>query len=197
MNTKKLAVFAGAAVIVAAGLIYCLGIYPARSTRDGQGAIGERQVYRADQPADASVTPGDAPVAMEADASQLKKGQIVPLQNGQLLQLSNGDFVIRMTSGKLLQLSNAQFARLSSAQFARMSEGLSAHMQNNQMMKVSPDQFVLQLNGNYFVAHMAEGKFLQLNSGMYVALTNNGFAQRNGQLLQLTSNQLQAGMSRY
>jgi hypothetical protein len=134
---------------------------------------------------------------MEADASQLKKGQIVPLQNGQLLQLSNGDFVIRMTSGKLLQLSNAQFARLSSAQFARMSEGLSAHMQNNQMMKVSPDQFVLQLNGNYFVAHMAEGKFLQLNSGMYVALTNNGFAQRNGQLLQLTSNQLQAGMSRY
>jgi hypothetical protein len=197
MNTKKLAIFAGAAVIVAAGLIYSLGIYPAASTRDGQGAIGQRQVYRADQPADASVDPGAAPVAMQADASLLKKGQIVQLQNGQLLQLSNGDFVIKMANGNLFQLSNAQFARLNSAQFARMSDGLAAHMQNNQMMKVSPDQFVLQLNGNYFVTHLADGKFLQLNSGMYVALTNNGFAQRNGQLLQLTPNQLEAGMNRF
>jgi hypothetical protein len=197
MNTKKLALFAGATVLVAGGLIYCLGIYPPAPTRDAQGAIGKRDVYRADQPADAAVTPGAAPVAMQADASLMKKGQIVQLQNGQLLQLSNGDFVIRMTSGKMLQLSNAQFARLSSAQFARMSDGLTAHMQNNQMMKVSPDQFVLQLNGNYFVTHMEDGKFLQLNSGMYVALTSNGFAQRNGQLMQLTPNQLEAGMNRF
>ena len=197
MNTKKLALFAGAAVIVAAGLVYCLGIYPARSSRDGRGAIGQREVYRADQPADASVNPGAAPVAMEADASLLKKGQIVQLQNGQLLQMSNGNFALRMANGILLQLSNAQFDRLSSAQFAQMNAGLSAHMLNNQMMKVSPDQFVLKLNGNYFVAHMEDGRFLQLNSGMYVALTSNGFAQRNGQLLQLTPNQLESGMARF
>jgi hypothetical protein len=197
MNIRKLALFAGGAVIVAGGVIYSLGIYPPASWRNAHGAIGQREVYHADQPTDASVTPGDAPVAMQADTSLLKKGQIVPLQNGQLLQLSNGDFAVKMANGKLLQLSNAQFSRLSSAQFAQMNNGLTAHMQNNQMMKVSADQFVLQLNGNYFVTHMAEGKFLQLNNGMYVALTSNGFAQRNGQLMQLTPNQLESGMSRY
>jgi hypothetical protein len=195
MNTKKWVLFGGAAVIVAGVMVYSLGIYPPGSARNGQGAIGQRQVYRADQPADASVTPGAAPVAMQADESLLKKGQIVQLQNGQLLQLSNGDFVIRMTSGKLVQLSNAQFTRLSSAQFARMNDGLSAHLQDNQIMKVSPDQFVLQLNGNYFVTHLADGRFLQLNSGLYVALTSTGFAQRNGQLMQMTQNQLESRMS--
>jgi hypothetical protein len=197
MNIKKLALFAGAAVVVAAGLVYSLGIYPARSTRDGQGAIGERQVYRADQPGDVAITPGEAPVAMAADASLLKKGQIVQLQNGQILQMSNGNFEIRMANGVLLRLSNTQFSRLSSAQFAKMSDGLSAHMLSNQMMKVSPDQFALELNGNYFLAHMEAGQFLQLNSGMYVALTSNGFAQRNGQMLQLTPNQLESGLARF
>jgi hypothetical protein len=197
MDIRKLALFAGGAVIVAGGLIYALGIYPPASWRNAHGAIGQRDVYHAEQPADATVTPDDAPVAMQAEANLLKKGQIVQLQNGQLLQLRNGDFMIRMANGNLLQLSNAQFNRLSSTQFARMNEGMSAHMQDNQMMKVSPDQFVLQMNGNYFVTHLAEGKFLQLNSGMYVALTSNGFAQRNGQLLQLTPNQLQSGMTRF
>ncbi len=196
MNIRKLALFAGGAVIVAGGVIYSLGIYPPASWRNAHGAIGQREVYHSDQPADASVTPDAAPVAMQAEANLLKKGQIVQLQNGQLLQLHNGDFVMRMTNGNLLQLSNAQFNRLSSAQFARMNDGLSAHMQDNQFMKVSADQFVLRLNGNYFATHMAEGKFLQLNSGMYVALTSNGFAQRNGQFMQLTPNQLASGFSR-
>jgi len=134
---------------------------------------------------------------MAADASLLKKGQIVQLQNGQILQMSNGNFEIRMANGVLLRLSNTQFSRLSSAQFAKMSDGLSAHMLSNQMMKVSPDQFALELNGNYFLAHMEAGQFLQLNSGMYVALTSNGFAQRNGQMLQLTPNQLESGLARF
>ena len=196
MNIRKLALFAGGAVIVAGGVIYSLGIYPPASWRNAHGAIGQRDVYHAEQPVDASVTPDSAPVAMQADASQLKKGEVVQLQNGQLLRMSNGDFAIRMMNGNLLQLSHAQFSRLSSDQFARMNEGMSAHMQDNQMMKVSPDQFVLRMNGNYFVAHMEDGKFLQLNSGMYVALTSNGFAQRNGQLMQLTPNQLASGFSR-
>jgi hypothetical protein len=197
MNIRKLALFAGGAVILAGGLVYSLGIYPPASWRNAHGAIGQRDVYHADQPADAAVTPDAAPVAMQAEASLLKNGQIVQLQNGQLLQLRNGDFMLRMANGNLLQLSHAQFNRLSTAQFARMNDGLAAHMQDNQILKVSPDQFVLRLNGNYFATHMAEGKFLQLNSGMYVALTSNGFAQRNGQLLQLTPNQLESGMTRF
>jgi hypothetical protein len=72
MNVKKLALFGASAVIVAGGLLYALGGYPPASGRAGQGAIGKRQVYRAEQPADASVTPGAAPVAIEATAEQLK-----------------------------------------------------------------------------------------------------------------------------
>ena len=70
MNTKKLALCAGAVVVVAGGLIYSLGIYPPASMRGGEGAIGKRDVYRAEQPADASVNPGAAPVAMQATAEQ-------------------------------------------------------------------------------------------------------------------------------
>src|ERR1700722_14782602 len=108
MNTKKLALFAGAAVIVAAGLIYCLGIYPAASTRDGQGANGQRQVYRADQPADAAVDPGAAPVAVGASAQQmnghkLQNGQVNQLNDGQLVQLMSGQ-MYQVSGGKMVQL---------------------------------------------------------------------------------------------
>jgi hypothetical protein len=194
MNTKKLVLFGGAAVIVAAVLVYSLGIYPPSSARNGQGAIGQRQVYRADQPADASVSPGAAPVAMEAQASQLKKGQIVQLQNGQFMQLSNGGFALRLNNGNLLALNNAQFARLTSAQFARLNDGLTANLQAGQIMKVSADQFVFQMNGDRFVGQLTDGMFLKLNSGLYVGLTSGGFALRDGMLMQLTANQLQANM---
>ena len=70
MNIRRLALFAGAAVVIAGGLVYTLGIYPPASGRAGQGAIGERQVYRAQQPKDATVTPGTAPVAMQAATPQ-------------------------------------------------------------------------------------------------------------------------------
>ena len=69
MNTKKLALFAGAVVVVAGGLIYALGIYPPASLRGGEGAIGKRDVYRAEQPADATVTPSAAPVATQVNPS--------------------------------------------------------------------------------------------------------------------------------
>ena len=66
MNAKKLALFGGSGVIVAGCLLYAFGIYPPSSGRAGQGAIGQRQVYRAEQPKDASVNPDAAPVAMAA-----------------------------------------------------------------------------------------------------------------------------------
>ena len=82
MNTKKLALFAGAVIVVAGGLIYTLGIYPPASMRGGEGAIGKRDVYRAEQPADASVNPGAAPVAMQATVDQMKNHKLPELQNG-------------------------------------------------------------------------------------------------------------------
>ena len=82
---KKFVLFSAAAVVVAGGLVYVLGVYPPASTRDAQGAIGQRQVYRDPQAHDAAVTPGSAPVAastlttaqakrIEEIASQLVSG---------------------------------------------------------------------------------------------------------------------------
>ena len=72
MNAKKTVLFTGTAAVVAAGLVYTLGIYPPAAARDAQGAIGQRQVYRADQAKDASVTPGEAPVAVKAEGQQAR-----------------------------------------------------------------------------------------------------------------------------
>lgn len=195
MNTKRLALFGGAAVVIAGGLIYSLGIYPPTSARDGQGAIGERQVYRADQPKDATVTPGAAPVAEQANANLMTKGQIFQLQNGQIMQMSNGAFALQLKSGELLPLNNAQFTQLTSAQLAALSSNaLSANLQRNQIMQLSADKFLFQLNGNRFVAQLRDGMFLQLNSGQFVQLRNGAFAEMNGQLMQMSSNQLQSMM---
>ena len=196
MNTKRVALFGGGAVaVIAAGLIYSLGIYPPSSARDGQGAIGERQVYRADQPKDATVTPGVAPVAEQANANLIRKGQIFELQNGVITQMSNGAFAIQLKSGEMLPLNNAQFSHLTSAQLAAMnSNALSANLQRNQIMQLTADKFLFQLNGNQFVAQLRDGMYLQLNSGSFVELKNGAFAQLNGQLMQMTSNQLQSMM---
>src|ERR1700735_674813 len=110
MNAKKLALFAGAAVVVAGGLVYWLGIFPPVAGRNGQGAIGQRQVYRADQPADASVNPGAAPVAVSATAEQmnghkLQNAQINQMNDGQLVQLMNGQ-LYQVRGGQLVQLMN-------------------------------------------------------------------------------------------
>lgn len=64
---NKILVFAGAAVVVAGGL-YFTGVYPAKTGPDAQGAIGQRDIYRASQAKDVSVAPGLAPVANAADA---------------------------------------------------------------------------------------------------------------------------------
>src|SRR5437660_11505859 len=71
---KKILVFAGGAIIIAGALVYVLKIYPPISGRDGQGAIGQRQVYRDGQARDAAVTPGAAPVAAKTrTAAEIKK----------------------------------------------------------------------------------------------------------------------------
>lgn len=78
---KKFVLFAAGAVVVAGGLVYILGVYPPASTRDAQGAIGQRQVYRDPQAHDAAVTPGSAPVAASTlTAAQTKRIQEISSQ---------------------------------------------------------------------------------------------------------------------
>ena len=122
MNAKRLALFGGTAVVLAGALIYSLGIYPPASGRDGQGAIGERKVYRAEQPSDASVTPGAAPVAMTATAEAMKNHQIPELQNGQIFQLSNGQ-MFQLKNGQLFQLNNGQLFQLNNGQLYQLNSG--------------------------------------------------------------------------
>lgn len=196
MNIKKLALFGGATVVIAGALVYTLGIYPPASGRAGQGAIGERQVYRAEQPKDASVTPDTAPVAMQATAEQMKKGQIFELKNGQIVQLSNGAFALQLKNGDLRLLNNAQFAHLNNAQYAHLNNALSAGLQPNQIMQVSADQFVFQFKGDRFIAQMKDGMYLQLNSGLFVQLQNGVFSQVNGKLMELNHDQMQANLAR-
>jgi hypothetical protein len=73
---KKFVLFSAAAVVIAGGLIYILGVYPPASTKDTQGAIGQREVYRDARAHDAAVTPGSAPVA----ASTLTPAQTKRIQ---------------------------------------------------------------------------------------------------------------------
>jgi hypothetical protein len=132
MNVKKLALFGASAVIVAGGLLYALGGYPPASGRAGQGAIGKRQVYRAEQPADASVTPGAAPVAIEATAEQLKNQPAPKLQNGQIFQLNTGQ-LYQLNNGQMLALRNGQMLALRNGQLLAMKNGQMLALNNGQI----------------------------------------------------------------
>ena len=100
MNTKRLALFVGAALVAAVALVYLIWLYPPGSSRSGQGAIGNRNVYRAEQPADASVTSGAAPVVVQATLEKIKNHQIPELQNGQMFTLSNG-YAYSLNNGQI------------------------------------------------------------------------------------------------
>jgi hypothetical protein len=63
MNTTKISLFAGAAVIVAGGLVWGLRMNPSASTSDGQGTIGAPESYKAEismafRAGTAQMTPG-------------------------------------------------------------------------------------------------------------------------------------------
>jgi hypothetical protein len=178
MNTKKLVLFGSSAVVLAGVLVYALGIYPPASGRDGRGAIGQRDVYHAEQPADASVNPNDAPVAT---ADQLKNA--VTLQNGQMFQLSNG-IRYQVQNGQMVALQNGMTYQLNTGQMVQFQNGMLFQMQNGQM--------VHQLNTGEFVRQMNNGQVVALQNGMM-------FKLNNGQMLALRnqmSNQMQNGFTR-
>lgn len=178
MNTKKVALIGASTVVLAGALVYALGIYPPASGRDGRGAIGQRNVYRADQPADASVNPNDAPVAT---ADQLKNQQVVTLQNGQLFQMING---------QMYQVQNSQMVAVQDGLVYRMNNGIMVRMQNGALYRMEGGQFVQRLNSDQFVVH-------QMANGQVVALQNGvRFQVSNGQMLAL-KNEMQNGIARY
>jgi hypothetical protein len=180
MNTKKLVLFGTSAVVLAGILVYALGIYPPASGRDGRGAIGQRDVYRADQATDASVNPNDAPVAT---ADQLKSGEIVTLQDGQMFQLNNG-LKYQLQDGKMVPLQSGITYRLRDGQMVQMRNGeLYSQMSNG--------QFMHQLNSGQFMH--------QLNNGQIVAMNGLTYKLNNGQMLALKNemrDQMQNGMAR-
>jgi len=200
MNRNKLLLFVGSAVVVAGGLIYVLGIYPPAAGRDGQGAIGERKVYRAEQPADAAVNPGAAPVAMQATVEMMKNHQIPELQNGMVFQLKSGEmyqlnngqlmalqngFVFNLKNGQMLQLQNGQLYELHSGQLLAIKNEMRYQMQSGQMLQIQNGQLLALKSGQMF--QLSNGQLFQLNNGQLFQLNNN-------MLYQLNSGQIQAAM---
>jgi hypothetical protein len=168
MNAKKLALFGSAAVIVAGVLIYSLGIYPPASSRDGQGAIGQREVYHAPQPTDASVTPGSAPVAMTADTATMKKDPVSELKDGQVVKM------------------NGQFYQVNAAQLVALANGVRYNV-NGQMLQFKNGAFY-QMNGNMY--QLKDNFVMLMNGGMY-RLNSQMFQLSDGMLNRINSNMRQ------
>jgi hypothetical protein len=179
MNTKKLALFGASAVVLAGVLVYALGIYPPASGRDGRGAIGQRDVYRAEQPTDASVNPNDAPVAT---ADQLKNA--VTLQNGQMFALSNGQ-MYQVQNGNFVALQNGQMYRMNDGQMVKMQDGFLYHMNHGELMR--------QLNTGELVHQLNVGQVVALQNGMMFKMMDNGRMLALGNEM---SNQMQNGFAR-
>src|SRR6185437_6897439 len=140
MNTKKLVLFGGAAVVVAGAVVYLLGVFPPGLSGMGLGAIGRRNVDRAEQPADATVTPGSAPVAMQATLAKIKNHQIPMMQNGQMFLVNNGYAYLYM-NGSLVGLTAAQANSLQTGHIVAFQNG-SAMLQNGLVVFLTPAQVV-------------------------------------------------------
>lgn len=168
MNARKLALFGGSAVIIAGGLLYVLGVYPPASGRAGQGAIGQRNVYRAEQPKDASVNPDDAPVATEAIAEQMK---LAPeLKNGQIFQLNTGQ-LYQMTNNKLLAVRDGMTFQLATGQMLQMQNGRLLALQNGKLLALQDGMMYHLANGQVF--RMAHGGMMQMMTGNMMHMTGN------------------------
>ena len=132
MKTKKLVLFGGVALVVAGGLLYMLGIFPPASSRAGQGAIGRRDVFRSEQPADVSVTPGAAPIASQANSEAQKKlqsSQANQVNSGVASQVSNG-VANEVSNGVANQVNNGVANQVSNGVANQVSNGVANQMNN-------------------------------------------------------------------
>jgi hypothetical protein len=205
---KKLVLFSAGAVVIAGGLVYILGVYPPASTRDAQGAIGQRQVYRDPQASDAAVTPGSAPVAastltpaqtkkMEEISSQIAMGFISNLKNdldanlhSQLIALlAHSDLKPDLTAEVASNLSE-QF----SAQFlAAMQQQLMAAVQADLVQAVTAQGLKWELSSamqQQIVAQITSSAAANFNANLTSQLSQGLY---NGIHANLTSN-LSSGM---
>jgi hypothetical protein len=189
MNAKKLAIFGASVVVLGGVLVYALGIFPPASSRDGRGAIGQRSVYRAEQPADVNVNPGDAPVA--ATAEQLKNEQVVTLQNGQMFQLSNG-MMYQIQNGQMVALQNGMMFQLSNGQMAKLENGVVYQLNSGQMQRLNLNSGQMLAVTNGQILALQNGVKFQMNNGQMQQLNMNSNQLSNGQLqLNMNSNQMQ------
>lgn len=180
MNAKKLVLIGSSAVVLAGVLVYALGIYPPASGRDGRGAIGQRDVYHAAQPADASVNPNDAPVAT---ADELKNA--VNLENGQMYQLSNG---------QMYQVQNSQMVALRDGMKVQMRDGMVVQFRDGFLYGMSSGGFVRLLKTGDFVRNLNVGQVVAMQNGMVLRMMSNG------QMLALKNemrDQMQDGLARH
>jgi hypothetical protein len=174
MKAKKLVLFGGAVVVVAGGLVYLLGIYPPASSRDGQGAIGQRQVYRAQQPADASVTQGAAPVAMTANAAKMKNSPISQLKNGQLVKM-NGQ-LYQVNAGQLVALADGIMYNVN-GQMLQLNNGVLYQM--NGIVYQLNDNLVTLMNGEMY---QLNDQMVQLNDGILEHISSDMNQKMSDQL---------------
>ena len=181
MNAKKMAIFGASVVVLGGGLVYALGIFPPASSRDGRGTIGQRDVYRAEQPADANVNPGDAPVA--ATAEQLKNEQVVTLQNGQMFQLSNG-MMYQIQNGQMVALQNGMTFQLSNGQMAKLENGIVYQLNSGQMQRLNMNSGQMLAVKNGQILALQNGVRFQMNNGQMQRLSMNSNQMSNGQLRQ-------------
>jgi len=164
------------------------------------GCLGERKVYRAEQAADAAVTPGAAPVALQATVDKMKNHQLPELQDGMVFQLKNGDmyqlnngqllalqngYVLKLKNGGMLQLQNGQLYRLNAGQLLAIKNEMRFQLQTGQMLQIQNGQMLALNNGQMF--QLSNGQMFQLNNGQL-------FQLNNGMLYQLNNGQIQAAM---
>ena len=131
MNTKKLALFAGTVIVVAGGLIYTLGIYPPASMRGGEGAIGKRDVYRAEQPADASVNPGAAPVATQTNPQPIQTNNDQMHADQMHADQMNSNMTRQMNSNMNDKMNSNMTRQMNSNMNDKMNSNMSSQMQSN------------------------------------------------------------------
>ena len=175
MNTKKMVLFGGGALLVAGAVVYFLGIFPPGLSRVGLGAIGKRQVYRAEQPADATVNPGSAPVAVQATLQKIKNHQVPILQNGQMFNVNNGYSYVYM-NGSLIALTAAQANSLQTGHIVAFQNG-SAMLQGGLVTFLTPAQAVA-LNTNV-QSNLNTNVAAAVSTNVQSGLTNHADAALN------------------
>ena len=170
---NKIAMFSAIAVVVAGALVYVLGIYPPVSGRDGQGAIGQRQVYRDGQAADAAVTPGSAPVA----ASTLTAAETKRIN----------DISSKLAAGFVAQMSSDLKPRL--------AEQLASEMTSMQMTEAMRQKMATELAAS-FSTELASAITRQLTSQLAADFSQSSMsAELNSQLSSGLANSMSTALS--